>query len=188
MASLACLVLVRDKRPCHLRNATQDPSCYLPHGLQRHKRPNVQIAWKKLPDTLKLNDKEAPLRPLPDPLVHLLNKSISHKHLHLLFAKIRAQLPAAASMAWKELTTPVGFYHNRKAAAFLDIDYDPAVENMPANVVTGVIQAYNIGAGEHVLQTVRDCERPGPKRKIPVPQSQAPARQQLQQPQQRPSP
>lgn len=144
------------------------------------KDPNQIIAWRELPDTLKLNDEDPPLRPLPDLLVHLLNHNLSHEHLRLVFAKICAQLPAAASMAHKELMAPVSFYDNLKAAAFLGIDYNVTSENLPTNIVTSVVHAYNVGASEHIIQTMRNCELPGPERKIPVPQNQGPTREQLQ--------
>jgi hypothetical protein len=66
------------------------------------KDQNQIIAWKKLPETLKLSGEKPVRRSLAVTFVHPLNHSLCHEHLRLVFAKTCAQLPAAAAIAHTE--------------------------------------------------------------------------------------
>ncbi|KAF3046319.1 hypothetical protein E8E11_009020 [Didymella keratinophila] len=74
------------------------------------KDPNQIIAWKKLPETLKLSDEEPPLRSLPD----------------------AAQLPAAAAMAHRELMTPSYKEALKKDLAALPMAASPSHPTLPS--------------------------------------------------------
>jgi hypothetical protein len=117
------------------------------------KDQNQIIAWKKLPETLKLSGEEPVHRSLAVAFVHPLNHSLCHEHLRLVVAKICAQLPAAAAIAHMELMTPVSLYDNPKTAAFLRIDYSLTSrgEKLPSKLVIGVVHAFNVGASELIL-------------------------------------
>lgn len=144
------------------------------------KDPNRWIMWKKQPpDTFEFPRDETPLKPLPNDLVWTLNNIVRLEHLRLVFAKICATLPEAAAMASKELLEPVSFYDYRMTSGFLGVDFNPPVDNLPANVVTGVIQGYNVKASERVMDSVRAQDQPGPKRLIKPPKNLPPTRQQV---------
>ena len=81
----------------------------------------------------------------------MLNENVSLEHLRLVFNKICAQVPEAASIAPEELLMAVRTYYYTKVSPFLGVDSKPVEENLSADICHGVVQAYDFKASEHIL-------------------------------------